>query len=80
LVIEQVSQKTRIFWQNPRFLLFFSGSCSETEVSEQLYFLTKKIVKLRSPRQQRPRHAEELYRFHVELKLKQPFDNRHVRS
>jgi hypothetical protein len=38
LVIEQVSQKTRIFWQNPRFLLFLSGSCSETEVSEQLYY------------------------------------------
>jgi hypothetical protein len=33
----QVSQKTRGFWQNPRFLLFLGGCCSETSVSEQLY-------------------------------------------
>ncbi|MDR2049395.1 MAG: hypothetical protein LBP69_08055, partial [Treponema sp.] len=37
LVIEQVFQKTRISQRNPRFLLFFNGSCLKTEVFKQLY-------------------------------------------
>jgi hypothetical protein len=37
LVVSQVSQIWRIFCRNPPNLLFFSGSCSITEVIEQLY-------------------------------------------
>ncbi|MDR2019673.1 MAG: hypothetical protein LBQ14_02795 [Treponema sp.] len=37
LVISQVSPKTWISLRNQRFLLFLSGCCSKTEVSEQLY-------------------------------------------
>jgi hypothetical protein len=39
LVIEQVLRKTRVSRRNPRFSPFLSGCCSETSVSEQLYFM-----------------------------------------
>jgi hypothetical protein len=37
LVSSQVLQILQISFRNPQNLPFLSGSCSETEVSEQLY-------------------------------------------
>jgi hypothetical protein len=39
--VRQVSQIWRISCRNPPYLLFFSGSCSITEVIEQLYYGNK---------------------------------------
>jgi hypothetical protein len=43
LVVSQVSQIWQISARNPPNLLFFSGSCSITEVIEQLYFTSSKF-------------------------------------
>jgi hypothetical protein len=46
----QVSQKNTDFGQNPCFLLFLSGGCSETEVSEQLYSMFRKQARTTAKR------------------------------
>jgi hypothetical protein len=44
LVVSQVSQIWGISYRNPPKLLFFSGSCSITEVIEQLYYKIKAFL------------------------------------